>query len=103
MNTTQPSSPGMRKLDKREQVQRRGFLRGSGLAAIGVAIIPAVGLAPSTTLAQTFPTLGETTGRTLLRMARDIYPTTNWQIAFTFRRLAHMKRPAQLMQLYANC
>lgn len=66
----------MRVLDKRPQIGRRGFLRGSGLGAIGIAVVPvtALSLAPSTTLAQSFGTLGEATGKTLVRMARDIYP-----------------------------
>lgn len=74
MSKQNPPTQGMRTLDKREQVKRRSFLRGSGLAAIGVAVIPVAGILPSTALAQSFPNLGEETGRTLVRMARDIYP-----------------------------
>lgn len=73
-----PRTPtaSMRVLDKRPRIGRRGFLRGSGLGAIGVTVVPvtALTMAPSTTLAQSFATLGEATGQTLVRMARDIYP-----------------------------
>lgn len=74
MHPQNPSNSGMRTLDKSEQFKRRSFLRGSGLAAIGVTVIPVAGLGPSTALAQDFPLLGAATARTLLRLARDIYP-----------------------------
>ena len=66
----------MRVLDKRPQIDRRGFVRGSGLGAIGVTLAPvaALTLTPVTTLAQSFGTLGDAIGKTLVRMARDIYP-----------------------------
>lgn len=68
--------PSMRVLDKRARMGRRGFLRGGGLGAIGITVVPvaALSLAPATTLAQSFTTLGAGTGKTLVRMARDIYP-----------------------------
>lgn len=66
----------MRRLDKRAQLDRRGFLRGGGLTAIGVAVVPAstLTLAPIKVYAQQFGTLGVDTGKTLIRMARDIFP-----------------------------
>ncbi len=68
-------SPSMRHPDKRPQLSRRGFMRGSGLAAIGVSVVPAtLTMAPAEAYAKSFGTLGETVGRTLIGMARDIFP-----------------------------
>jgi Gluconate 2-dehydrogenase subunit 3 len=70
-----PEVPAMRHPEKREQVNRRGFIRGGGLAAIGVTVIPAtLTLATDVVYAQSFTSLGEGTGRTLIKMARDIFP-----------------------------
>ncbi|QNP60516.1 gluconate 2-dehydrogenase subunit 3 family protein [Paenacidovorax monticola] len=72
-----PSAPGtMRVLDKQPTLQRRSFLRGGGLGAIGITVIPVASLAASKDVAarQSFRHLGAATGRTLVRMARDIYP-----------------------------
>lgn len=57
-------------------LSRRGFLKGSGLAAVGVAVIPAVGLMAQAepAYAQSFDALGKSVGKTLVRMARDIFP-----------------------------
>lgn len=70
------AAPAMRRLDKRPQLGRRGFLRNSGLGAIGVTVIPVAGLAlsPMPAYAESFKTLGAETGSTLVRMARDIFP-----------------------------
>lgn len=56
--------------------KRRSFLRNSGCAALGATVIPAIGLvaSPQDAYAQSFSTLSELVGRTLMRMARDIYP-----------------------------
>lgn len=72
----QPKPQPMRQLDKRPQVGRRGFLRGSGWAAIGVTAAPVVTLtvAPLEVYAQSYTTLGADIGQTLIRMARDIFP-----------------------------
>ncbi|ADV00071.1 gluconate 2-dehydrogenase subunit 3 family protein [Alicycliphilus denitrificans] len=70
-------APGtMRMLDRRPTLQRRSFLRGGGLGAIGIAVIPAAGIAAAKDVAaqQSFRHLGAATGKTLLRMARDLYP-----------------------------
>jgi hypothetical protein len=73
---TDQAATTMRRLDKRPRVDRRGFLRGSGLAAIGVTVVPVstLTLAPAEVFAQSFETLGAETGKTLIRMARDIFP-----------------------------
>lgn len=65
-----PSAP------EKEQLRRRAFLKGSGLAAMGVAVLPAVGLmAPvEHAYAQKFERLSESVGKTLVKMARDIFP-----------------------------
>ena len=76
MKPMPPAGSAMRVLDKRPKVSRRGFLRGSGLAAISVTVIPTAGLAANADVAarQSFRSLGAATGKTLVRMARDIYP-----------------------------
>lgn len=70
-----PPAP-MRLLDKQPRVARRGFLKGSGLAAISVTVVPAASLAlsPTNAFAEDFPALGAEVGSVLLHMARDIYP-----------------------------
>ncbi|MBO9680996.1 MAG: gluconate 2-dehydrogenase subunit 3 family protein [Acidovorax sp.] len=72
----QPAPGAMRVLDKQPALQRRSFLRGSGLGAIGITVIPAASLAAAKDVAaqQSFRHLGAATGKTLVRMARDIYP-----------------------------
>jgi hypothetical protein len=68
-------SPSMRHPEKRPQLNRRGFMRGSGLAAIGVSVVPAtLTMVPAEVYAKSFGTLGEGVGRTLIKMARDIFP-----------------------------
>lgn len=68
-------SPSMRHPEKRPQLDRRGFMRGSGLAAIGVSVVPAtLTMVPAQVYAKSFGTLGESVGRTLIKMARDIFP-----------------------------
>lgn len=68
-------SASMRHPEKRPQLNRRGFMRGSGLAAIGVSVVPAtLTMVPAEVYAKSFATLGEAVGRTLIKMARDIFP-----------------------------
>lgn len=78
MNTNENETAGsaMRVLDKTPKINRRGFLKGGGLAAIGVSVVSATGLMmpPSEAFAAGFEVLGADTGKTLLRMARDIFP-----------------------------
>lgn len=67
-----PAQPGQDKIKS-----RRAFLRNSGFAALGATVMPAAALvasAPLDAYAQSFTTLGELAGKTLMRMARDIYP-----------------------------
>ncbi|MDZ5456875.1 gluconate 2-dehydrogenase subunit 3 family protein [Azohydromonas lata] len=67
--------PSMRHPEKRPQLDRRGFMRSGGLAAIGVSVVPAtLTMMPAEVYAKSFGTLGETAGRTLIKMARDIFP-----------------------------
>ena len=75
MEKLQAKTP-MRHVDKRPKVGRRGFLCGGGLAAIGVTVVPVatLTLAPIQAYAESFTTLGADTGKTLIRMARDIFP-----------------------------
>ncbi|MEF9481639.1 twin-arginine translocation signal domain-containing protein [Ralstonia sp. 1B3] len=75
MKPTPTAGPAMRVLDKQPKVSRRGFLRGSGLAAISVTVVPsAMAVTKDVVVEHSFPLLGTATGRTLVRMARDIYP-----------------------------
>lgn len=82
MNTKQKSEPDskesgvMRVIEKSIKVNRRGFLKGSGLASIGIAVLGAGTLLTSSTeaFAQSFTTLGPDAGKMLLVMARDIFP-----------------------------
>ena len=58
-------------------LSRRGFLKQGG-GVIGLAVMPTAGIVAATAsqevMAADFPTLGESVGRTLMRMARDIFP-----------------------------
>ena len=68
--------PGMRVVEKRVTVSRRAFLKGSGLAAAGVTTLSAgsLMLPARDALAAEFAHLGADIGKTLLVMARDIFP-----------------------------
>lgn len=70
-----PAAP-MRLLERTATLSRRAFLKGGGMTALGVAVIPATALlTPSRdALAQSFQALAPETGKTLLVMARDIFP-----------------------------
>jgi hypothetical protein len=74
--TTLPVASVMRVLDKTPKLSRRSFLRGGGIAAIGVTVVPATALmlSPDEAWAQAFTTLGQEAGKILPVMARDIFP-----------------------------
>jgi hypothetical protein len=65
----------MRQLDKRTRVSRRGFLAGTGAAAVAVGISGGMVLTdPGGAWAMTLTTLKPDTMQTLIKMARDLYP-----------------------------
>ncbi len=68
--------PGMRVVEKRVTVSRRAFLKGSGMAAAGMTALSAgsLMLPAREALAAEFTHLGADVGKTLLVMARDIFP-----------------------------
>lgn len=76
MKASQPAGAAMRTLVKQPTVTRRGFLRGSGLAAIGVTVVTPAALAqpPRNALTASFRALGPATARTLVVMSRDVFP-----------------------------
>lgn len=82
MNTKKQSGPdstqtgAMRIVDKSTRLNRRGFLKGSGLASIGITVMSVTTLLTSSTeaFAQSFTALGADVGKVLLVMARDIFP-----------------------------
>lgn len=59
-------------------VSRRAFLKHGGGAAIGLAVVPTatvvVAAAPQDVYAAGFSNLSQHVGKTLMRMARDIFP-----------------------------
>ncbi len=75
MSTEHTHTP-MRIVDKRITLSRRGFLKGGGMAALGVGTLSAATLMTPAreALAQEFKVLGAATGNTLLVLARDIFP-----------------------------
>lgn len=75
MSTEYTATP-MRIVDKRITLSRRGFLKGGGMAALGVGTLSASTLMMPAreALAQEFKVLGAATGNTLLVLARDIFP-----------------------------
>ncbi|WP_243632236.1 twin-arginine translocation signal domain-containing protein [Parazoarcus communis] len=70
------SRPPMRVIEKRVTLSRRGFLKGGGMAALGVgALSTATLMMPADeALAANFKVLGAANGKTLLQLARDIFP-----------------------------
>jgi hypothetical protein len=69
-------SGAMRLVDKKAPLSRRGFIKGGGLASIGITVIGAATLLsnPTDVFAQGFTVLGTDAGKVLLVMARDIFP-----------------------------
>lgn len=70
-----PAAP-MRRLERTATLSRRAFLKGGGMTALGVVVVPTAALLASSrdALAQSFQILAPETGKTLLVMARDIFP-----------------------------
>ncbi|HJV84068.1 MAG TPA: twin-arginine translocation signal domain-containing protein [Noviherbaspirillum sp.] len=66
----------MRLVDKARRISRRGFLKGSGMASIGITVMPATALLTSSgdAFAESLTTLGPDAAKDLLKMARDIFP-----------------------------
>lgn len=62
--------------EKKEPLSRRMFLRRSSAAAVGVAVLPAAGMMASSgqVYALDLKSLNDSAGKTLVRMARDIFP-----------------------------
>lgn len=91
----------MRIIEKSAKLNRRGFLKGSGLASIGIAVLGAGTLLTSSTeaFAQSFTTLGPDAGKVLLVMARDIFPHDKLAEKYYMHAIEHydaaaMKDPA---------
>lgn len=61
---------------KKEPLSRRAFLRRGSVAAVGVAVIPTVGMMTSAgqAYALDLKSLNGSAGKTLVKMARDIFP-----------------------------
>lgn len=66
----------MRLVEKTAPLSRRGFIKGSGLASIGITVAGAATLLgnPADAYARAFTALGTDAGKVLLLMARDIFP-----------------------------
>src|SRR6187402_191085 len=64
----------MREVDRRSKYDRRVFLKGAATAVPAVAIATSAGLAVSDAWAGEATTLTPATLKTLLKVARDIYP-----------------------------
>ena len=64
----------MREVDRRNQYDRRVFLKGAATAVPTVAIATSAGLTVSDAWADDATTLAPATLKTLVKVARDIYP-----------------------------
>jgi hypothetical protein len=64
----------MREVDRRSKYDRRVFLKGAAAAVPATAIATSAGVGISDAWAEDATTLTPATMKTLLRMARDIYP-----------------------------
>src|SRR5262245_53235662 len=64
----------MREVDRRTKLNRRVFLKGTATAVPAVAIATSAGLSVSEAWADDATTLTPATLKTLVKMARDIYP-----------------------------
>jgi hypothetical protein len=64
----------MREVDRRSKYDRRAFLKGAATTVPAVAIATSAGLSVSDAWADDATTLTPATLKTLVKMARDIYP-----------------------------
>ncbi len=64
----------MREVDRRTKYSRRIFLRGAATAVPTVAIAASVGLSMEDAWAEESTALAPSTMKTLVKVARDIYP-----------------------------
>jgi hypothetical protein len=64
----------MREIDRRSKYDRRVFLKGAATAVPTVAIATSAGLSVSDAWADDATTLTPATLKTLVKVARDIYP-----------------------------
>ncbi len=64
----------MREIDRRSKYDRRVFLKGAAVTAPAVAIATSTGLGITDAWAEEASTLAPATMKTLLKVARDIYP-----------------------------
>ena len=64
----------MREVDRRSKYDRRVFLKGAATTVPAVAIATSTGLGVSDAWAEDATTLTPATLKTLMKMARDIYP-----------------------------
>ncbi|WOH82937.1 gluconate 2-dehydrogenase subunit 3 family protein [Bradyrhizobium sp. BEA-2-5] len=64
----------MREIDRRSKYDRRVFLKGAAVTAPAVAIATSTGLGITDAWAEGASTLTPATMKTLLKVARDIYP-----------------------------
>lgn len=76
MEKTLNSDVALQNSEKKEPSSRRWFLKSSSAAAVGVAVIPTVGMMTPAgkAYALEMKSLNGTAGDTLVRMARDIFP-----------------------------
>lgn len=90
------NATGMRIVARNEPLTRRGFLRGTGLAAIGVAVVSPEALARPAreALVTDLKALGTPTARTLLVMARDIFPHDRIADRYYVQAIAPLDRAA---------
>lgn len=71
------SAPDAERPGQGKVSSRRSFIKSSGLAAIGVAVLQTTGAAaaaPKNAYTHSFSSLSKSAGMTLMRMARDILP-----------------------------
>lgn len=76
MENTLNSDVALQNSEKKEPLSRRWFLKSSSAAAVGAAVIPTLGMMTPAgqAYALELKSLNDSAGKTLVRMARDIFP-----------------------------